>query len=194
MYCPEVTSKVLRLHLVEKWPVTTIGRKLGLHHATVQRILHLAGASAKSAATRPRLVDPYLPFLTATLEKHPDLCASRLYGMVKERGYQGRADHFRAVVATLRPRKAAEAYQRLTTLPGEQAQVDWGHFGTLRVGRALRKLSAFVMVLSSSRMLFLRFYLEQSLSLFLQAHQEAFAFFGGVPRVLLYDKDRKSVV
>ena len=193
MYCPEVTSKVLRLHLVEKWPVTTIGRKLGLHHSTVQRILHLAGASAKSAAARPRLVDPYLPFLTATLEKHPDLCASRLYGMVKERGYQGRADHFRAVVATLRPRKAAEAYQRLTTLPGEQAQVDWGHFGTLRVGRALRKLSAFVMVLSSSRMLFLRFYLEQSLSLFLQAHQEAFAFFGGVPRVLLYD-NLKSVV
>ena len=103
MYSQEVTSKVLRLHLVEKWPVTTIGRELGLHHSTVQRILHQAGAPTQSAAPRPRLVDPYLPFVMATLEKHPELCASRLYGMVKERGYQGNGDHFRAVVATLRP-------------------------------------------------------------------------------------------
>jgi transposase len=113
--------------------------------------------------------------------------------MVKDRGYQGSADHFRAVVATLRPRRSAEAYQRLTTLPGEQAQVDWGHFGTLRVGRATRRLSAFVMVLSSSRMLFVRFYMQQTLSLFLEGHQAAFAFLGGVPRVVLYD-NLKAVV
>jgi hypothetical protein len=49
---------------------------------------------------------------------------------------------------------------RLRTLPGEQAQVDWGHFGHLAIGRARRPLMAFVMVLSYSRQIFLRFFLN----------------------------------
>jgi hypothetical protein len=46
---------------------------------------------------------------------------------------------------------AREAYLRLATLPGEVAQVDWGSFGTMRVGRSVRALSAFVLVLGYSR-------------------------------------------
>ena len=68
--------------------------------------------------------------------------------MVHERGYRGGPDHFRHLVACHRPRRPAEAYLRLRTLPGEQAQVDWGHFGHLAIGRARRPLMAFVMVLS----------------------------------------------
>jgi hypothetical protein len=41
-------------------------------------------------------------------------------------------------------------------LPGEQEQVDWGHFGHLEIGRARRSLMAFVMVLSYSRQIFPR--------------------------------------
>lgn len=74
--------------------------------------------------------------------------------------YRGSPDHFRHLVACMRPRPAAEAYLRLRTLPGEQAQVDWGHFGHLAVGRARRPLMAFVMVLSYSRRIFLRFFLD----------------------------------
>ena len=189
----ETRAKSIRLSQVDKWPVTTIGNEVGVHHGTVKRTLHAAGFTPVSRTRKPRLVDPYLPFIKEKLKAFPDLHASRLYGMVKDLGYGGRPDHFRAVVACLRPRKQAEAYLRLKTLPGEQAQVDWGHFGTLRIGQATRRLSAFVMVLSYSRQVFLQFYLGQALSLFLRGHQEAFAFFGGVPRVLLYD-NLKSVV
>jgi transposase len=189
----ETRAKIIRLSQVDKWLVTTIGNEIGVHHGTVKRVLHEAGLSPVSRTRKPRLVDPYLPFIQEKLKAYPDLCASRLYGMVKDLGYGGRPDHFRSLVACLRPRKQAEAYLRLKTLPGEQAQVDWGHFGTLRIGQATRRLSAFVMVLSYSRQVFLQFYLGQALSLFLRGHQEAFAFFGGVPRVLLYD-NLKSVV
>ncbi len=58
----------------------------------------------------------------------------------------------------MRPKPAAEAYLRLKTLPGEQAQVDWVHFGTVRISRAERPLMGFVMVLSYSHLIFLRFY------------------------------------
>jgi transposase len=84
--------------------------------------------------------------------------------MVRERGYPGAPDHFRAIVSRLRPRPAGEAYLRLRTLPGEQAQADWAHFGKFTVGRAVRPLLAFVMVLSYSRYLFLRFYLNCAMS------------------------------
>ena len=114
--------------------------------------------------------------------------------MVKDLGYPGREDHFRAVVARYRPRPPAEAYLRLQTLPAEQAQVDWGHFGKLRVGNCLRTLSAFVMVLSYSRQVFFQFYLGQHMSLFLRGHQQAFEFFGGVARVLLYDNLKSAVL
>jgi hypothetical protein len=62
--------------------------------------------------------------------------------------YRGSADHFRHLIACHRPRPQAEAYLRLRCLPGEQAQVDWGHFGHLEIGRARRPLMAFVMVLT----------------------------------------------
>jgi transposase len=114
--------------------------------------------------------------------------------MVRERGYPGAPDHFRAIVARLRPRPAAEAYLRLRTLPGEQAQVDWAHFGKLTIGHAVRPLMAFVMVLSYSRHLFLRFYFGASMSYFIRAHVEAFAYFNSVPRVLLYDNLKSAVL
>jgi transposase len=140
------------------------------------------------------MADPFVPFILEQLEKYPSLRASRLFEMVKARGYPGAGDHFRRVVGRLRPKKAAEAFQRLRTLPGEQGQVDWAHFGKLQIGRAQRPLWAFVMVLSYSRRLFLRFFPGASMPFFVRGHVEAFADFGGVPRVLLYDNLKSAVL
>ena len=84
-------------------------------------------------------------------------------------------------------------YRRLTTLMAEEAQVDWGAFGSVRIGHGVRPLSGFVMVLSYSRALFALFTLDQTLESFLRGHVEAFAALGGVPRTILYD-NLKSVV
>ena len=128
-----------------------------------------------------------------TLTKYPTLAASRLHDMVRERGYAGQASHFRHLVASMRPRPPAEAYLRLRTLPGEQMQCDWGHFGHLQIGRAQRPLMGFVMVLSYSRRIFLRFCLNAQMDSFLRGHVEAFAAFAGLGRTILYD-NLKSVV
>ena len=53
---------------------------------------------------------------------------------------------------------------------GEQAQVDWAQFGHLEIGRARRPLMAFVMVLSYSRQIFLRFCLDARMENFLRGH------------------------
>ena len=79
----------------------------------------------------------------------------------------------------MRLRPAAEAYLSLHTLPGEQAQVAWGHFGHLQIGHARRPLMAFVMVLSHSRRIFLRFFLDTHGATLIRGHAEAFTAFGG---------------
>jgi transposase len=192
MIDPELRAEILRLYHAERWKVGTIARELRVHHGTVRRVLEQEG-KPPTPARRPRLIDPFLPFLEETLRKHPRVPASRLYDMVRERGYTGQPSQFRHLVATLRPRPPAEAYLRLRTLPAEEAQVDWAHFGRLQIGRASRPLMAFVLVLSYSRAIFVRFFLSQKLSDFLYGHEFAFRWFGGVSRVCLYD-NLKSVV
>lgn len=190
----ETEADILRLFHAEKWPVGTIARQLGVHHTTVQRVLQQTGVEIATVTPRPSMADPFLPFIVEQLEKYSGLRASRLFQMVKERGYQGGPDHFRRVVGRYRPRKPAEAFQRLKTLPGEQGQVDWAHFGKIQVGRAERVLWAFVMVLSFSRQVFLRFFLGASMPFFVRGHVQAFEFFRGVPRVLLFDNLKSAVL
>jgi transposase len=184
---PEEEAKILRYYHVEKWTVGTIAQQLGRHHATVDRVLSQAGLPKAERPRRPSQLDPYVPFMVQTLKQYPTLTARRLYDMVCERGYRGGPDHFRHLVAHYRPRPEPEAYLRLRTLPGEQGQVDWGHFGTLEIGRAKRALMAFVLVLSYSRQIFLQFFTDQRLANFLRGHEAAFHAWGGLPRVLLYD-------
>jgi transposase len=194
MLTPEQRAEVLRLYHAEGWHVGTIASQLGLHHSTVQRVLVEGGVLEARRSLRPSKLDPFLPFIREQLEHYPRLAASRLYHMIRARGYVGGEDHVRHVVALHRPHPPAEAFLRLRTLPGEQAQVDWGHFGTIVMGRAERPLMAFLMVLSSSRMLFLRFFLNQAMGSFLRGHVEAFTWFGGVPRVVLYDNLKSAVL
>jgi hypothetical protein len=54
----------------------------------------------------------------------------------------------RTKLASNRPRPTS-TYRRLETLIGEEAQIDWGTFGTVRTGRGSRSVSGFVMVLSA---------------------------------------------
>ncbi len=190
----DTEAEIVRLYHGEKWPVGTIASQLGVHHTTVQRVLGKLGVEPKVVAPRPSMADPFVPFIVEQLEKYPRLRASRLFEMVKARGYPGGSDHFRRVVGRHRPRKAAEAFQRLRTLPGEQAQVDWASFGKIRVGNAMRALSCFVMVLAYSRAIFARFVLDMTMESFLRCHRAAFESFGGTPRRLLYDNLKTAVL
>ncbi len=189
----QTRAEILRLYFAEKWRIGTIARQLGVHHGTVERAVAAAGAPTPEKRRRSSMIDPFLPFVRQTLAVWPKLPSSRLYRMAVERGYRGCESHFRRMIAPGRPRPVAEAYLRLKALPGEQAQVDWAHFGKVRIGRAERPLMAFVMVLGHSRRLFLRFYLNAGMDNFLRGHVEAFEAWQGVPRELWYD-NLKSVV
>ena len=182
MISPELAAEILRLHHAEKWKVSTIASQLDVHHDVVRRVISQDGAM-RARPQRPSRIDAYLPFILETLKRYPRLPASRLYQMCQERGYRGSADHFRHMVARHRPPRPTEAFLRLTALPGEQGQVDWGHFGKITIGRAQRPLMAFVIVLAHSRRIFLRFYLGQKTENFLRGHVAAIEAWNGLPRL-----------
>lgn len=191
---PERRAQILRLYQVEHWRIGTIARQLHLHRDTVRGVLAVASALRPASVVKPKLIDPYVPFVQEILAKFPTLAASRLYAMVQARGYRGGSSHFRHLVAPMRPKPMAEAFLRLRTLAGEQAQVDWAHMGHVQIGKAQRPLMAFVMVLSHSRRIFLHFSLNARMDSFLQGHVLAFEAWGGVPRVILSDNLKSAVL
>jgi transposase len=189
----EIEGSISRLFHVEKWPITTIATQLDVHHSVVKRVLADEGLPAEQLVIRRSMTDPFIPFMQEVLKKYPKISATRLHEMVKARGFMGGVDHFRDIVARHRPHYA-EAFMRLKTLPGEQGQVDWAHFGKIKIGNAERRLLAFVLVLSWSRMIFLRFFLGDATPNFLRGHVGAFSEWEAVPREILSDNLKSAVI
>lgn len=194
MITPEQHAEIRRLHFGEHWKVGTIAAALGVHHDTVRAALAHEAPGVRRGTCRVSQLDPYLPLLRDTLAQYPRLRATRLFEMVKARGYAGSVVQLRRLVRLIRPAPTTTVYRRLTVLAGEEAQIDWGAFGTVRIGHGVRPLSGFVMVLSYSRAIFALFTLDQTLESFLRGHVEAFAAFQGVARTLVYDNLRSAVL
>ena len=77
----ELKAQILRYHFVEHWRVGTIASQLGVHHSTVERVLGEAGVEReRQRPRRPSKLDPYMAFITETLERFPTLTAARLHG------------------------------------------------------------------------------------------------------------------
>jgi transposase len=192
MIDPEVRVQIRRYFYAEHWKVGTIAQALKLHPDTVRRAIEVERFH-RAEQLRATMLDPYLPFVRQTLEAHPRLCATRLHQMLRDRGYTGSVEQLRRVVARLRP-QPQEAFLRLQVFAGEQAQVDWAHFGSVTIGRARRALSCFVMTLSWSRALYLEFFFDQTMESFLRGHVNAFRSFSGAARVALYDNLKSAVL
>jgi len=193
MISDEQRTLIRRMFFAEHWKIGTIAAELGLHHDTVELAIEPRRFVNRRHVSSSTQLDPYLAFIEQTLAQYPRLRATRVCDMIRERGYKGSVYAVRRLVRKLRPVSRHEAFFRLSVLPGEQAQVDWGSFGRIRIGRGERFLSCFVMVLAWSRATFARFTLDQTLESFVRCHTEAFERFGGVPRAVLYD-NLKSVV
>jgi len=185
-------ARIRRLFYAEHWRVGTIASELGVHHDTVRLAVEVDRFGSAGTQIRPTLLDPYKGLIGKILDDHPKLRATRIFQMLEARGYPGSVVQLRRYVAGVRPSRS-EAFLRLVTMPGEQAQVDWGNFGKIQVGSAKRSLSCFVLVLSWSRAMYAQFAFDQTLESFMRGHVAAFAALGGPPREILYD-NLKSVV
>ena len=151
MISPETRAQIRRHFSAEHGKIGAIAHELGVHPDTVRNAI-AAERFRSTQPRRPAIVDPYAEFIRQTLDQYPRLRATRIYHMIRERGYTGSVVQLRRAVTRLRPSIRAPLL-RLQTFPGEQGQVDWAHFGPVAVGRARRALSCLVMTLSYARAL-----------------------------------------
>jgi len=167
----------------------SIARLTGHARTTVQRVLHPEQRPIPRKRGRKSGLEPFKDYLRDRYLT-TGLSGVRLHQEIKSMGYQGAVDGVQRFLKQLdAPRAAlARATVRFETPPGEQAQVDWadvGHY--LDAEGRQRKVYAFVMLLSFSRMLYVEWTTRMHLTELIGCHQRAFAFFGGWTRRILYD-------
>ncbi|HEY8557536.1 MAG TPA: IS21 family transposase, partial [Actinomycetes bacterium] len=181
-----------------------IARETGHDWRTVKRYLAADTPAAPPAPAKrgpgPRKTDPYAHLIDAWLRRQPRLKASVIHErLVAEHGFQG---HYQRVKVYVRENRArltdAEPapsgfHRRFEVLPGAQAQVDWGDEGELVTATGPLHAFSFHMVLSYSRDPFCCFTAAQDLATFWDCHRRAFAHFGGVPGVVVYDRTKTVV-
>jgi transposase len=169
-----------------------IAGKLELDPRTVYHWLTEERFSPRKAPIRPSKLDPFKDDIFRMLESHP-YSAVQVYQRLQELGFDGRYTIVKEYVKKIRPRRR-EAFLKLAFAPGECAQVDWGSYGSVRVGDTSRRLSFFVMVLCYSRMMYVEFTVSQTMEHFLACHQNGFDFFGGIPAKVMVDNLKSAVL
>lgn len=169
--------------------IRDIARMTGLSRNTVRKVLRGEHTLRVQDSPRSSQLDPFKQYLRQRYQDH-GLSAVRLIEEIKPMGYTGSIATVRRYLRTLRESLVREGKLtvRFETPPGQQAQADWTYCGRFPTGDGkLISIYAFVMVLSFSRMLFVRFTTSMRMRELIECHQEAFAFFGGWTRSILYD-------
>lgn len=176
--------------------VREIARLTGHSRNTVRKLLRAKRAPARAPRARASKLDSFKPYLTERWIAHR-LSAVRLLPEIRAQGFTGSAQIVRRFLQTLKASRRTDQTLtvRFETPPGEQAQCDWAEVGRYPQpdGTTIR-VYAFVMVLGFSRYLYVEFTRSMTVATLIRCHQNAFAFFGGWPRRILYDNMRQVVV
>ena len=105
MIPPETRAEIRRYFYAEHWKIGTIARELNVHPDAVRNAIESERFKSMQPL-RASIVDPYIEFIRDTLERHPRLRATRIYAMVRDRGYTGSVVQLRrAVKRPHRPRR-----------------------------------------------------------------------------------------
>lgn len=186
-------AEVLRLTYAENLGIRAIARRLKIARKTVRRLLDGDRAIKKAAAApRSRLLERYEGAIRQILDETPEMRAPAMLERLRTLGYHGGITIVRNRLRQLRPHVEKEAFLTLDFKAGAAAQVDWADFGFALPG-CTRRVSAFVMVMCYSRLLYLEFTLSQSMGSFLRCMERALRFFGGSTTVDIFD-NMKTVV
>jgi transposase len=198
-------GQIRRAYFEQGRPIKEIVRVLSVSRATVRKVIRgqettAFSYTARTAQPSPKL-GPWITALAEILEREDKLprrerrSTQRLFEELRGRGYDGAHDSVHRFVKAWRSERArgpARAYVPMSFAPGEAYQFDWSHETITFQGLPLMVKAAH-MKLSHSRMPFVRVYFRETQELVFDAHDKAFAFYGGVCRRGIYDNMKTAV-
>ena len=187
-------AEIRHMHFVDHVPKRQIARRLGVDVKTVRRALEREEAPRRRVSPpRGRCLDPWRAQIEAWLREEPRLSAKRIGRLLEPLAGRIPGRTVRQYVARVRgalfPR---EAFVHRTHRPGDTMEADF--FDTAAVvGGELCRLKVFVATLPASNVYFARAYRLERRESLLDGTHEAFVFFGGVPRRVVYDNTSLAV-
>lgn len=185
---------MIRKMLEDGIPVSEIAEQLGCSRNTVYKYAEDSAKPVyKKRAAKPSKLDPFKQYIRTRLDIAP-FTARRLFEEIKQQGYPGKLTRVKIFVREVKQGHIQRAVMRFETMPGQQAQVDWGEFGTIMENEVEKKLYCFFMILGYSRTKYIKFTTEIKQRTFIACHIEAFNYFGGAPKEILYDNLKQVVI
>jgi len=199
----DLIGQIRRAFHDQRQGIKTIARDLGVSRGTVRKVVRGDDTEFKyerAVQPAPRL-GAFVEDLTKILETEAALprrerrSTQRLFEELRGRGYEGAHDSVHRFARTWRQERSrvpAKAYVPMSFAPGEAYQFDWSHETITLQGLPLMVKAAH-MRLSHSRMPFVRAYFRETQELVFDAHDKAFAFYGGICRRGIYDNMKTAV-
>jgi transposase len=192
---PETLKPIILAMRQKNRSVRQIARTLGLHRATVQRLLNTTTATTKEPTAKPSAPSKLDPFSKRIeeLSQKEDLTIRAIYRALRQEGYAGGRTILCDRVRELRgSRRMRQAFARYEPAPGLEAQMDWSPY-TVKIDARATKIHLFSMILSYSRFQYMEVFDDEKQDTLFQGHIEAFEAFEGVPSVILYDNQAQVV-
>ena len=142
---------------------------------------------------RASMLDDFEPDIKKLLQKYPDITGLRVYEELKEAGYPGGISILRERLKKLRTPQR-EPVIRFETEPGRQGQMDWSPYTIPFTRAGAREVQCFSYILGFSRRHYIDFTRRHDFYSLIRRHQDAFQYYGGVPRECLYDNEKTIVL
>ena len=176
----------------EGYGLRKIARTLKLSRDSVKRYRDNPNPP-RPVIVRTSKLDPFKNEIQKYLEQDPSVSGAVLYQRLKPQGYTGGRSILGEYLQQIRPKKK-RAYIRFESPPGEQFQIDWGHFGSLTYGKTPRKLYGLAVIEAHSRILYAEFTHSQKQEALHQGLLNAFRFLQGTPREIVTDNMLTAVL
>lgn len=180
------------------WTISAIAEETGFDRKTVRKYINQSELPQYKTrkpmkGDKKRKLEDYEEYILTRLKEGTTNCVV-LLEEIKAMGYKGQMTMLRDFVRVYRQRPNKQASVRYETPPGLQAQMDWAELGEHFVDGKLQKLYVFVIVLGFSRMKYMEITTTMNLEQLMKCHMNAFAYFNGVPKQILYDNMKTVVI
>ena len=170
-----------------------IGKELGISKNTAKKYMNQPRAEhGLKGRKKPSKLDPFKPEIHEMLKSGIFNCVV-IHERLQDKGYTGGITIIQDYVKPFRPAKSAPAVRRYETLPGKQAQMDWGISCYIDEMGHVHKTPVFTMIMSHSRAKYVEFTKRCDLYSLLRCMVNAFEYYGGVPEIVLTDR-MKTVI
>lgn len=203
MLIMDLIAEIRRRRLVSKESISSIARELKLSRPTVRKHCR---SQTELIYRRHKQPTPMMGAFQERLEtwlrterllpKAQRRTARRLFEGLQAEGYRGAYDSVQRFVQRWKAIKSgpslAQAFVPLAFAPGEVCQFDWSH-EQVELSGTMQTIKVAHFRLAFSRQMFVVAYPRETQEMVFDAHNRAFAFFGGVPKRMVYD-NLKAVV